>query len=348
MARGLVRSLLISWAMSLAFTSFIPFRVPRLLTAFIFGLAFGIGFFSMGTFILPRLRRKSFAQTILLQAVAFYATIALCFFVCLWPLTALNEGLGLFDAQTWTILGYIFTSPGLIIPSFGAFLLAVLITMVFQVSRKMGPGVLWNWMTGKYHEPREEERIFMFLDLKDSTTLAEQMGNLIYSSLVRDFFADLSGPLLSTHGEVSHYIGDEAVIGWRPDRGIKDDACVRCFFLMEEAIQARASFYLNRFGLVPEFKAGMHVGPVVATEVGEVKSEIVYHGDVLNTAARIQGLCNELGEKFLVSGELAARLTWTSQESYGQRELKGKDKPVEIVALRSLAKQPSTENGKLN
>lgn len=334
--RGWVRSLLMSWAMSLMFTAFIPFKVPRLFTAFLFGLAFGTGFFTMGAFVLPKLRRRSFVLTIIYQAIAFYATIALCFFVCLWPLLAMNEGLGMFEAETWRILAYVFTSPSLLIPSLGAFLLAVVITMIFQVSRKMGPGVLVNWMTGKYHEPREEERIFMFLDLKDSTTLAEKLGNIPFSSLVRDFFADLSGPLLATRGEVSHYIGDEAVIGWRPDRGLKDDACVRCFFLMEEAIAKRADHYRARYGLVPEFKAGLHIGLVVATEVGEIKSEIVYHGDVLNTTARIIGLCNELGEKLLVSGSLARRLAWPGKRSLGDHILKGKDHPVEVWALSSL------------
>jgi adenylate cyclase len=86
---------------------------------------------------------------------------------------------------------------------------------------------------------------------------------------------------------VSLYIGDEAVITWTPKQGIRDSNCVLVFFRMREAVAARAGHYTRRYGLVPEFKAGLHIGPVIATEVGEVKSEIV-------GARRLKGKANEL------------------------------------------------------
>ncbi len=42
------------------------------------------------------------------------------------------------------------------------------VTFVYQMIQKMGRRVFWNFVTGKYHQPREEDRIFMFVDLKDS------------------------------------------------------------------------------------------------------------------------------------------------------------------------------------
>lgn len=50
-----------------------------------------------------------------------------------------------------------------------------------QVGEKFGPGVPLGFLRGQYHRPKEEDRIFMFLDLKSSTTLAEQLGHLKYS-----------------------------------------------------------------------------------------------------------------------------------------------------------------------
>ena len=218
----------------------------------------------------------------------------------------------------------------------GGILLAGLVNAYFAIDRKLGPGILRNWMTGKYYNPKEEERIFMFLDLRHSTTLAERLGNVEFSAMVRDFFRDLTDPLLESRGTVSHYIGDEAVITWTPKQGIKDSNCVRLFFRMREVVAARAGYYTRRYGLVPEFKAGLHIGPVIATEVGEVKSEIVFHGDVLNTAARIQSLCAEEGCPLLLSGDLAARLRLPEPykaRSLGARRLKGKANELEIVAL---------------
>lgn len=62
------------------------------------------------------------------------------------------------------------------------------------------------------------------------------------------------------------------------------------------------------YGLVPEFKAGAHSGEVIAAEIGDLKKGIVFSGDVLNTAARIQGECNRLGRRLLVSRELMEQL----------------------------------------
>lgn len=66
----------------------------------------------------------------------------------------------------------------------------------------------------------------------------------------------------------------------------------------------KASLYRREFGLVPTFRVGLHGGPIVAGECGDDKREIVYFGDTINTTARIQEACKELGRPLLVSGEL--------------------------------------------
>lgn len=330
-AAGLLRSLALSYGISLVAMLFLP--VPhKLVSGLLFGTVFGLSFFALGTFVIPRLRSRSFALTVLCQALAFSITIAAVFGFCLWVIITARADRSPFDPEVMRALRQVVWGQELVFPFLGALAVAALITFFFQFSRKLGPGVLWNWMTGRYHEPREEERIFMFVDMKDSTVWAERLSTLAFSSLVRDFLQDLSGPVLATRGEVSHYIGDEAVLTWRMDRGLKDGNCIRCFFLIEKAIARRADHYQNRYGMVPEFKAGAHCGPVVATEVGEIKSEIVYHGDTLNTAARIQGLCGELGRRLLVSSELASRLRGCEFEALGEFTLKGKRELVVICA----------------
>ena len=105
----------------------------------------------------------------------------------------------------------------------------------------------------------------------------------------------------------------------------------------------REPYYRKRYGLVPAFKAGVHCGMVVATEVGEIKSEIVFHGDVLNTAARIQGLCNSAGEDLLLSEDLAAKIVLPptlQAAALGEHELKGKERAVGIVAVRRVGTGP--------
>lgn len=215
-----------------------------------------------------------------------------------------------------------------------SYLWIVIILSFRAISKKIGPGVFWNWIRGYYHLPRHENRVFMFLDLKGSTTLAEEMGNEKFGALLRDFMDDLGDAVAASKGQISHYIGDEAVLTWQDPQGFKKAAPVECFYRFKQIIIDRKDHYLDAYGLVPEFKAGIHHGEVVATEVGSLKSEIVYLGDVLNTTARIQSMCNEFQTDLLISQETSEQLPslpWLGLEPVGEVVLKGKLQPVSLV-----------------
>lgn len=171
------------------------------------------------------------------------------------------------------------------------------------MDRKFGPGNLWRIMKGEYYSPREAIRIVMFLDMKSSTTLAESLGHLRYSSLIKDCFDDLS-VVVKYKAEIYQYVGDEAVLTWNLENGLKDLNCIRAFDAFCGRLEQRRDYYLRKYNVMPRFKAGLNSGRVVITEVGQVKREIAYHGDTINTAARIQALCNKLGASLLLSKSL--------------------------------------------
>ena len=52
-------------------------------------------------------------------------------------------------------------------------------------------------MFGVYHKPREVDRMFMFADMKSSTSVAEKIGNLKFGQLLQDFFSDVSDANIS-------------------------------------------------------------------------------------------------------------------------------------------------------
>ncbi len=335
---GFRRSMAISMGFSLIVGIAFSADTPVYVTTLIFGLPMGLAMSWLHLDLIERLRHRSFLVTILRQSLAYIAVLAICNFFSLYVqlVVQITAKGGTLQRATEIWLGVV-AAPWFLGAIPAGLLLVLPIRFMFQLTRKLGPGTLTKWMRGYYHEPREEERIFMFLDMKDSTALAERLGNLKFSALVRDFFQDLTLPVMQTRAEVSHYIGDEAVLTWTLEAGIERANCVRLFFEFEKAIARRAPYYQAAYGLTPGFKAGAHLGRVVSTEVGEVKSEIVYHGDVLNTAARIQGLCNETGEGLLLSKALAERLTLPAslqEADLGQRELKGKAEAVGLVAIR--------------
>lgn len=218
--------------------------------------------------------------------------------------------------------------------------IVVVLTIIFlNVNEKYGPGVLGKLLLGRYHRPREEERIFMFVDIKSSTAIAERLGHINFFNLLNDFFRDITNPVTSTRGEIYQYVGDEVVISWTIKNGIRNANCIRCFYYMQEAIQQKAKRYRKLYGVVPEFKVGLHCGLVTTGEIGVIKKDIVFSGDVMNTTSRIQSLCNGHEVKILLSKDLLKRLHLPPHSFHPHRvgiiELKGKTQRMELYTLGS-------------
>ncbi len=216
------------------------------------------------------------------------------------------------------------------------FFMSLVIGFINQVNKKYGPGVLLPLLLGRYRDPKEEERIFMFMDLKSSTSIAEQLGHLKYSSFIRDCFSDINEVLYPFYAQVYQYVGDEIVVTWPESEGIRNQACIRFYFAVKKQFQDRVAYYHSHYGTLPVFKAGLHMGKVTVVEIGEVKKDIAYHGDTLNTTARIQRVCNEFNRDFLVSEHLIKKLQLDGNiqcENLGSVLLKGKKEQIGIVSL---------------
>ncbi len=276
-----------------------------------------------------RMRRLPFSVAVLVKSLTYIACLVVVF-------QSIGLTYGLMAGLTMEDFWASFTEPGFYLQVGAGFVLYVVIVFFRQLNRLFGPGVLLRYLLGRYHRPRREARIFMFLDIKSSTSLAEQLGHEAYLAFINEFFRDISGPVLDNGGEIYEYVGDEVVLTWREERGIKDANCLRVFFDIDSTIQKKRQRYLDRFGVVPEYKAGVHVGEVMTAEIGDLKRGLVFNGDVLNTGARIQGECARLGRRLVSSADLFARLTlpkgWTAEEM-GSVTLRGKSEPLELVAF---------------
>ncbi|NJB85931.1 adenylate cyclase [Lewinella marina] len=211
------------------------------------------------------------------------------------------------------------------------------ITLFQQMSQKMGKGILWNMLRGRYHHPREEERIFLFIDLKSSTTIAEELGHVRFSNLIQDCFADITEAVVRHDAEIYQYVGDEVILCWKLAAGLHRNNCIEAYFQFVGTLAQRAEHYRDKYGIEPYFKAGAHAGRTTVAEVGVLKRELAYHGDVLNTAARIQSKCNALGEQLLISPALASLLRVEAHydtREYAPVELVGKRETMQVVGVR--------------
>jgi len=214
----------------------------------------------------------------------------------------------------------------------------ILITQFYtEVSESMGTSLLSNFFLGKYYKPVEEERIFMFLDMRSSTQIAEKLGHVVYFQMLQHYFSDLTEPVIDHSGEIYQYAGDEMILSWPLEKGLKNNACINCFFAMKESLIDRSANYIEKYGLSPQFKAGLHCGKVTTGEIGILKKEIIFTGDVLNATARIEGLCNQYNVDILISGDLLKNLdlgTTFEAESMGKNTLRGKEGQFELFSLK--------------
>lgn len=215
------------------------------------------------------------------------------------------------------------------------------ISFLKEVDRSFGPGLMRPLMMGRYRTPQVEQRIFMFMDLKGSTTHAESLGHIRYSAMVRDLFQDVNRMVPRYEAEIYQYVGDEVVLTWDLHTGPDALRCLLLFYAVQDAIKERAPIYAERYGTVPFFKAGVHAGSVTAVEIGDIKREVAYHGDTVNTAARIQSVSNEFGRTLLVSDTMYALCgdlepAGLMSQALGSILLKGKRNHVTIHAVERI------------
>ena len=270
----------------------------------------------------------------------FYTLIFGSLMVLLYPIAASIElGVSLENSEVWEKFKLFWTSWAFMGTAVQLSFSLFLSLLYAAISENLGHSVLINFFTGKYHRPKQEERIFMFLDMKSSTTIAEELGHVRYFKFLQRYYDDMGDAIIEYQGEVYQYVGDEIVLTWPKKIGINHYNCLRCFFAMKQALLGKAINYETEFGFIPDFKAGMHIGSVTTGEIGTLKKEIVFTGDVLNTAARIQYLCNETGNHLLVTEEMIDKLqlgTELANHNLGEFNLKGKTKNIVIYGFNTI------------
>jgi len=221
---------------------------------------------------------------------------------------------------------------------FSLIIAAFVVNFILHVRLAMGPDNMRAFFLGTYRLPMSEERMFLFMDLVGSTSIAQRLGPLEFTHFKHEFFCDLSGPIAATEGTIVQYVGDEVMLTWRKRDLSPTNNPLRFLTLVKRKLADRSVYYSNRFGAHPLFRTGIHAGEVVVAEVGDTRRDIVYSGDVVNTAARLLQACRPAEVMMLVSKEAA---DWLGFDPHGSAanahnlSLRGRDAP--IVAYDDLS-----------
>ncbi len=214
-------------------------------------------------------------------------------------------------------------------------ILFVVTQLYIEINEKYSPGVFMDIITGKYMQPKIENRIIMFIDLKDSTPIAEKLGHVENFKFIRDFIFYISSGFLENDGRIYQYVGDEIVVWW-PESKVNARKAFNSLLSARKELNKHMNRFKRGYDTFPEYKAGIHTGMVTVGQVGIVKKDLVMSGDAINTAARIRTSCTELNHKYIASKDFIDLLDieeW-QVEALGPIEMKGKNQGVELFALK--------------
>jgi adenylate cyclase len=284
-------------------------------------------------------RNNPYGQAIAFILLAFSLIICFVTIVAFLTRATLGQEEVLARRDLWYLIGDHILSLGFAKDYF-LWLLFVLGTIAgILINDKYGPGNFGSFLMGKYFRPKREEMILMFLDLRSSTYIAQILGEEKYFHFIKDVIRDVTPVILRHKGNIYQYVGDEITVSWWMQEGLNKLNCIRCPLEVRRIFTQRSEYYTTTYGVVPDFKAGLHCGPVMVGEIGLVKRDIAFSGEVVGTAARIQSRCNHLDVNLLISHDLRELLSWEGTrlkpEHKGDLLIKGKMQNLPLYTVVS-------------
>jgi adenylate cyclase len=214
--------------------------------------------------------------------------------------------------------------------------LSVVMNLALGIINIIGPRAFLNFFIGRYHTPVEENRFVLFVDIAGSTGLAERLGGVAIHRLLDRTFRLLTVAVVDYRGEVLDYVGDEVIVTWTERGGSVDCRPLRCFVAMREELARASGQFEREFGAAPRIRGSLHFGPVIVGEIGDVKRAIVFNGDVMNTAARLEELSRNVEGGFLASRAAMAQFRSAppfAVHDLGRLPIRGRADGIDVVGI---------------
>ncbi len=265
------------------------------------------------------LKRRKPAQQLGIYIAFMSGAIALCFL-----LTNLTYGEHIQNSLTFYKT---FVSAAVIVPAISLGMLRII--------NMISPRHFLDFLLGTYYQPQERNNIVLFLDMVGSSTIAEKLEPRKSMDMIAEFIYDCSYIFRIHGGDILNYTGDGLVVLW--PRNHSNHALAAVHNLRGHfASKPVKNHFWKKFGIIPDFRIGLHAGPVVISQIGEEKLFLGLYGDTVNTAARLEQMNKEFGTNILLSAEVIKGLnqSWkTLLKPLGEKHVRGRDEKIQVYAL---------------
>jgi adenylate cyclase len=272
-------------------------RPPLFATLNAIFVGLGVGLFE--EFYVQSLRGRRIRNLHPLCAILIYTVIVVVIFFI---------GIHLTHLLLWPFYGLAvpYARLPLVIPLVIAF--AVIGIVVMRTVHFIGIETLFHLTVGTYHRPVVQDKILLFLDVNNSTGLAERLGAIQTKALMGKFLFDISKPITDHGGEIYLYKGDGLIALWDWREAVKGNRILRAIDAVFATIGRERREYFKQFGTVPSFRVGVHGGEVVVSEQGDTKRAIGVYGSTINIAARMEEAAKAHNVPCAISGDVAEAL----------------------------------------
>src|ERR1700730_1071693 len=304
-----------------------PISASEIASGIAYGLLLGVPLAGISVFVLegplrPWLGSLSFAGNLIVRSAIYAVIIVPILFLQLGDVVA-GTPVDPTHKTFWTDIIY-------------SVLFLILANLVIGITNIIGPRAFLNFISGRYHSPVEENRFVLFVDIAGSTGLAERLGGVGIHRFLDRTFRLLTLAVVDYRGEVLDYVGDEIIVTWRESSGAVDCRPLRCFMVMRDELSRASGQFEREFGAAPPIRGSLHFGPVIVGEIGDIKRAIVFNGDVMNTAARLEELSRNVDGGFLASR--AAMERFSSAPPFAVRDLgrlpiRGRVDGIDVVGI---------------
>ncbi len=175
----------------------------------------------------------------------------------------------------------------------------------------------------------------MFADLRNFTTISEQLGAEEIFSFINRYLAQVAPRIRENEGFVVHYLGDGilALFNGAPELSVR--AAVEMQKTLKEAIHGEGLGACLPPGTDISLGIGLHYGHIqmgIIGESGRWDSTII--SDAVNTASRVEGLTKVFGAEILITGQLGNQLSEIFRtRRLGRMSVKGRAEQLDVYEV---------------